>query len=396
MNTGATISITAGEFEGLGSFAEGADFMFQAIVTDVAGNATTGDTSATTIHVDIATPSITKIISETVDGNYGLGDDIDLQVILTEPVTLAGGSVRLTLETGTNDAVVTNNSVTNQDTISFTYSIANGDTSDDLAASLISLSAGTLRDSAGNSADLALPVGNNLDDNADLVIDGIGPTISGMSSTTADGWKKLGDIVNVTVDFSEPVTLSGGDTLKVYLNTGRVVNYTAITNATSKSANYTVLAGDSTYALAVDSLVLTGGTLVDAGTNPVDLQIVNGANLSDNNSLRIDGIVPVAFTSGVVTIQGTNSQSGYYNATDTAVVATVTPDIDDGSLVGGVALIQGRIGAAANFTTIGSPVTLTDRNPRNITLTSNQIALLPSYATGREMRFRTILRDIAG
>ena len=49
------------------------------------------------------------------------------------------------------------------------------------------------------------------------------PTISSVTSSTADGIYKAGDTVAVTVNFSEAVTLSGGN-LVVTLDTGPVGN----------------------------------------------------------------------------------------------------------------------------------------------------------------------------
>lgn len=396
INTTTDISVSAAQFEGLPGFTEGADILFNAVITDVAGNSTTGDTSATVLHVDQAVPTVAEIITTNADGNYGQNATIAIQVIFTEPVTLTGGALRLTLETGDTDAQLTNNAITNEDTIAFVYTVANGHISGDLTTSLLDLTAGTLQDEAGNEVDLALPVGNNLADNADLVIDGIGPTVAGITSTSADGWKKLNDAVNVTVTFNEPLTLSNGDTLQAFLNTGQRLDYLTISDAQNVAATYTVATDDTTYLLTVDSLVLSGGTLVDAGGNSVDLTIPDGQNLSDNNTIRVDGMVPVPFTSGAVVIEGPNTAAGYFNGTDTAVVVTITPDIDDESMVGGVAIFQGRIGTAVDFTTIGSPITLTDRNPRQASFTASQISVLPRYASGRMLRFRTILRDLAG
>jgi len=60
-----------------------------------------------------------------------------------------------------------------------------------------------------------------------------------VTSATANGNYKQGDAVNVTVNFSENVTLSGGN-LIVTLDTGGTVTIAPFTTASSVSGTYTV------------------------------------------------------------------------------------------------------------------------------------------------------------
>ena len=86
------------------------------------------------------------------------------------------------------------------------------------------------------------------------------PTITSVTSTTADGYYNAGDAVNITVNFSDSVTLPGGGpgggatpTMVVTLETGstdRTVSFTAF-SSTSVSGTYTVQAGDTSADLAV-------------------------------------------------------------------------------------------------------------------------------------------------
>jgi len=137
--------------------------------TDVAGNPNTagGPTSYT---IDQTASVISTITSATADGNYGQGAAIDVILNFSEDVTLVGGNLIVTLETGTTDRDVAISPFGLTSTISGTYTVQTGDMSTDLSVKSISISGGTLRDLAGNDASLIIPAGQNLDDNKDIVI----------------------------------------------------------------------------------------------------------------------------------------------------------------------------------------------------------------------------------
>jgi len=66
---------------------------------DLAGNTMDPDTSHT-VDVDTKNPTIVSITSATPDGYYNVGDTIDVTVSFSEEVTLAGGTLDVTLDTG--------------------------------------------------------------------------------------------------------------------------------------------------------------------------------------------------------------------------------------------------------------------------------------------------------
>jgi hypothetical protein len=63
---------------------------FRAIITDAAGNATTGTESDDTLTVDQVRPAVSSITSATTDGSYREGSIIDVTVNFGESVTLVG------------------------------------------------------------------------------------------------------------------------------------------------------------------------------------------------------------------------------------------------------------------------------------------------------------------
>src|SRR5205814_65801 len=91
------------------------------------------------------------------------------------------------------------------------------------------------------------------------------PAISGVTSTTPNGSYGIGATINVTVNFSEPVTLAGGN-LIINLSTGGTATIAPFTAATSAAGTYTVAAGQNSPDLnALSPLALgSGAALRDA------------------------------------------------------------------------------------------------------------------------------------
>ncbi len=115
------------------------------------------------------TATILSIDPVTADGTYIAGDIIQFTLTLSEDIqeaTAAGGSVTVYLDTG-QDITVTVPAATS--TISFSYVIPTGVNSPDLNVTGVAFN--NLETVAGDPVSGTLPSGQNLADNADLVID---------------------------------------------------------------------------------------------------------------------------------------------------------------------------------------------------------------------------------
>ncbi|MBL8027257.1 MAG: hypothetical protein JNL74_12635, partial [Fibrobacteres bacterium] len=269
---------------------------------------------AKAIVIDGVIPTITSVTSSSTNGLYKYGDTVKVNVNFSEAVTLAGGNIEITLETGANDRVVTIAPFASSTSVEGFYVVQLNDESTDLTAySPVVLSAGTLVDAAGNSSTLTIPAGQNIADLKNILVDGWAPTITSVTSTSGNGKYKLGDVVNVTVNFSENVTLSGGNLL-VTLETGtvdQVVTIAPFGPANSATGSYTVQTGDVSGDLAAKTpLSLSAGTLLDASGNPGIFDIPAGQNISDLKDIAIDGVVPT-----VVSVTST-SGDGIYKVGD--------------------------------------------------------------------------------
>ena len=192
-----------------------------------------------TLVIDGIRPTVSNVNSDKTNGSYKEGVPIDIKVTFDDIVTVTG-IPQLTLETGSSDAVVDYNSGSGTTVLIFTYTVASPHTSSDLdyqSINALALNSGTIKDASGNAASLTLATPgatNSLGANKALIIDTTVPTILSVTSTKDNGSYKAGDIIPITVTFSEDVTVTGAPTLK--LETGSsdaIVNYTTGTGPAS-------------------------------------------------------------------------------------------------------------------------------------------------------------------
>jgi hypothetical protein len=156
-----------------------------------------------------AAPTITSVTSSTSDGNYKEGDTIAITLNFSERVTLSGGNLIVTLETGSTDRSVIYYGTLVTETATAIYTVQAGDTTGDLTVSTITLTGGSVQNDAGESmATDPITIGANLAASSALVIDTTSPTVTNVTSTSNDGTYKVGDVIPVTVTFSESVTVA--------------------------------------------------------------------------------------------------------------------------------------------------------------------------------------------
>ncbi len=333
VNWTATRVMAAGDPEGVVAFSIGS-------IRDLAGNATAAiasTTDLTSVTLDRTAPRITSIDSFTADGAYGTGANIDVTVNFDENVTLAGNDLELTLDTG---AVVHIAPFGPSMSASGTYIVGAGESSGDLNVTNVALAgAATMTDAPGNSASLALPGGSNLENNRAIVIDTAAPFITSITSATANGTYGTGATIDVTVNFSENVTLAGNDLL-VTLDTGVVVSIAPFGPAGSASGTYTVAAGNTSALLNVTNVALAvGATLRDVINNDASLGLPGGNNLADNKAIAIDTAVPFIVSITSTPAAGTHGTGATIDVTvnfsDNLTLAgnTMTLTLDTGGTV---------------------------------------------------------------
>ncbi len=308
------------------------------MIQDAAGNdatitlaspGATGSISSTkSITIDTSAPTVSNVTSSSDDGSYKTNDEVNVQVVFNEAVTISDLSqLQLQLETGTLDYYIAAVSGSGTTTINFTYTVQTGTESSDLdyiSANALELStSATVQDDAGNDAVLTLPAPgatNSLAGNKDLVIDGVTPTVSSVSSTSSDGAFKEGDVIPITITFSEVMTVTGTPQLEIETGTtDALIDYTSGSATTTLTFDYTIQAGDTSDDLeytSTTSFTLNSGTIQDDAGNDATLTLptIGGGNsLSDNKNLIIDGVVPTV----TITSDASDPHSGAFTATFT-------------------------------------------------------------------------------
>ncbi|MCB2384391.1 tandem-95 repeat protein [Shewanella sp. SR1] len=138
------------------------------------------------------------------------------------------------------------------------------------------------------------------------------PTVTSISSSTADGTYKKDSLISIQVNFDEVVNVIG--TPQLTLETGatdRTINYTGGTGSSTLTFTYTVQAGDVSADLdyiSTTALALNGSTIRDAAGNNAILTLATpGAanSLGNNKALVIDGVAPTVTSVNSSTANGT-------------------------------------------------------------------------------------------
>ena len=275
-----------------------------ATVTDGAGNAAnlTGAVTnpAGTLQIDTTAPTVASVVASGTGitagaGILGAGSVVTLTVNLSEAVTVAGGTPTLTLNDG-GTATYTGGTGTNA--LTFSYTVAAGQNTADLAVTAVNLGTATVKDGAGNAANLTGAVTNPA---GTLQIDTTGPTVSsvvasGTGITAGAGDLGVGSVVTLTVNLSEAVTVAGG-TPTLTLNDGGTATYTGGTGTNALTFSYTVGAGQNTADLAVTAVNLGTATVTDGAGNAANL---TGAVTNPAGTLQIDTTAPTVIVAGGV------------------------------------------------------------------------------------------------
>ena len=134
----------------------------------------------------------------------------------------------------------------------------------------------------------------------ELTIDLTAPEVESVTSTILDGYYNTGDGIDITVSFSEKVTLSGGN-LEVRLNSGPLAkaDIAPFFELSSSSGTYTISGGDNVADLDATSLALgSGAALKDIAGNDIGVPIIiPSPNIASSSEIVVDTTLPIAPTS---------------------------------------------------------------------------------------------------
>ena len=194
---------------------------------------------------------------------------------------LAGERVQFSLNNGASWGTAT--TITNRATFTFTGALAQGPN----AVKVRHL------DVAGNASD---------EYSTTVTLDNTVATVRGVTIPSATGGTyKVGDTVDVTVEFSEAVRVTGTPRLGLLVGSNtRQAAYLSGTDSNTLTFRYTIAAGDSdTNGISINagSLNLNAGTISDPAGNAAN--IANPAVVANANS-KVDGSLPTLLSTEVV------------------------------------------------------------------------------------------------
>jgi hypothetical protein len=222
-----------------------------------AGGITWGKRFATDISPpDETGPIVSSVTSSTSNGTHGVGASINIQVVFNEVVNVLSGTPQILLATGGGGTLVNLSSGTGTTTLSGTYTVASGHSSADLdyvGTSSLTLNGATIKDSAGNDANLTLFApgdAGSLSANKALVIDGIVPTVTSAEILAS------GDVLRLTFSRACSVGAGGSGGLTLSATGGAV------------TATYSSGIGTTTWDYDLDRTIGTPETVTRSYTNP--------------------------------------------------------------------------------------------------------------------------------
>ncbi len=255
--------------------------------------------STTGILIDGSAPSITAMTVSPTTGTVILGQSITFTTTWSEAVTFSGNP-RIVLNIGGTLAYANFQSCSSTTSCSFKYSVSAGhlDTNGiTLNATSIDASLGTIKDASGNDANLN--VASVVPTMTSLNVDGVAPTISSVVvSTSTNHTYIIGQNIDFTVTWSEPVTVSGASYLSVVVGS-QTLSATGVSgNGTSTHVyRYTVASGhlDNDGINLHSTVYPSGGSLIhDANWNTANLSFTP----PQMNLVTVDGVLP---TIGLIT-----------------------------------------------------------------------------------------------
>ncbi|KAF1778528.1 Gamma-tubulin complex component protein [Phytophthora cactorum] len=275
---------------------------------------------SSSIVVDTSSPLLTVVnvralINSAYPMAYGVGARVSVQVTFSDEVSIKGAPT-LELESSANGAgangkavAVTTTTVWSSIYV-FEYDVVATDNTLDLeytSTTALSLNGGLITDRNGSA--------NSLAGTSAVVIDTTAPVITSVSCPTpGDGEYGTGQQINLSVQFSQPVSVYGNPLLPVALTS--VSGTGGTRNAVFSSGNntntlvfiYTVQSGDAAAKLDVTaSINVNGGFIKHCSQRPTTDAVVTMAavpvKLSSVNNIVIDTATPtidatVGVTSG--------------------------------------------------------------------------------------------------
>ena len=299
---------------------------------------------------DKLAPTVEEVSSLSSNGSFKVGDQIPLLIKFSENVNVTG-TPKLSLETGLTDKEISFTSGSGTDYLIFSYTVAAGENSNDLdyiSQNALILNSGTIKDPAGNNANLILPTpgqSGSLSSTKNFIIDTVAPTISisaknSNGSVVNDGAVTNNDSLLMTFTLSEAA--SNFTSSDVSLSGGQLSSFTA-----TSSTIYTAIFKPSS----------AGETTIDVATNVFTDGAGNNNIASSQFNWSYDNVAP--------TISSVNLLSD--NSAIEILLSETAFSQNNGSGLIEISDFQ--------FSIVGGTATLTSNNPTSLNKNGNTYTL---------------------
>jgi Fibronectin type III domain. len=261
-------------------------------VQNIGGNGNTVSNTLTVMY-DGTAPAVTAVAVPAA-GTYRVSEALEFTVSFSEAVAVSG-TPYLGISIGSTTAQAVYIGGTGTSTLLFRYIVQSGDLDANGigVSSAIALDGGTIRDTAGNHASLAL---NGAGGTAAVLVDAVAPAVNSVDVPAA-GYYTTGDNLDFTVHFSEAITVTGIPAVPVTIGANTVnASYVSGSGSSGIVFRHTVQAGEQDLdGISLgNAIILDGGTLRDAAGNDAALTLNNVENTTD---VRVYTAVPTVILS---------------------------------------------------------------------------------------------------
>ena len=329
--------VQAGDFDDDGIRIQ-ADALQGGVIEDLRGNPTRRELAATTYtdhDVDTLEPAVigVELTSAPARGDtYGEGEIIEVEVTFDE-VVYVSPVLSVILDIGTNQPQRHANYVTGSGTpkLTFRYRVQQQDEDDDgISIGPNALDGGNIEDEAGNRY---AAVDRRIDpvrEQPNHKVDGgfVNPTVTRVTIRSSppsgqSGFYRLGDVIEVEVDFNVPVYVaepreeSDDEELRLVLGIGQHSRFAVFAEGSGTTTlifRYTVQAGDLDEdgisvgpAGASGQVSLVGARVVDGEGNTVNRRF---SALPADRSHKVDAVRPAATSVAVTSQPGADGSYG--------------------------------------------------------------------------------------
>ena len=392
------------------SFNEGSEVSITAVITDKYTNSTTGTKSPTILIIDTTLPTVQTVsnvlsVGGTVVPSYwnGTNESILVDIPLSNDASLVNGTIQVQSKISANALinVGTPKVITGAEigtTVPLSIPKADITALVDYGTDNFIYMSAIVTDIAGNIKQFNTSSSLNR-------VDTIRPFISSSLTTKGSGLYDLDKVIDLQLVFDDTVSLIDG-TASIKLNVASggnlLINPSDLALQPSITKTYTVIAGDSTSDLMIDSILIDAGPIRDMAGNSMNVfTILSGSNINDSKDIKIDGIAPEPFTVDSIKTDGGTINLVHYNSTNTGVNIEVFI-ANDASLVDGLVQIRAKKNNGS-FSNIGSAYVVQSADLNDTLIVSLVESDFNSFLNGElsavfndSISFNAILTDKSG